>query len=233
VPLIIGIASGSTEAAIHQAKAYEHYNPAALMTLPPATMDNGVQSFVDHYVELGHATDIPIILQQSPHIPMYSHCELPAEALAEIADQAPNVKYFKIEGPGAPAKMQQLAPLLDDDRKMFGGGGGITVLTELKNGASGLIPGVGFNEVFLDAWDKWSSGDADGAESIIQGAQQLVKAVSGQGHEYSLHVRKHLMHRAGYINSMYVRKPTVTFHEYNMSAIFDIVDALDLRISQS
>jgi len=233
VPLIIGIASGSTEAAIRQARELEAYNPSALMVLPTSTIDNGIQSFVNHYVELGNATDIPIIVQQSPHIPQYSHCELPADALAEIAQKSPNVKYFKIEGPGAPDKMKQLAPLLDDNRRMFGGGGGITVLTELQNGAAGLIPGVGFNEVFLDAWKAWTDGDKDKAETIIKHADKLVKAVSGHGHEYSLHVRKHLMKRAGYIKSAYVRKPTVNFHEYDMPAIFDIVDTLDLRISKN
>jgi len=233
VPLIIGIASGSTEAAIRQARELEAYNPSALMVLPTSTIDNGIQSFVNHYVELGNATDIPIIVQQSPHIPQYSHCELPADALAEIAQKSPNVKYFKIEGPGAPDKMKQLAPLLDDNRRMFGGGGGITVLTELQNGAAGLIPGVGFNEVFLDAWKAWTDGDKDKAETIIKHADKLVKAVSGHGHEYSLHVRKHLMKRAGYIKSVYVRKPTVNFHEYDMPAIFDIVDTLDLRISKN
>ncbi len=233
VPLIIGIASGSSEAAIRQAQEYEPYSPSAFMVLPPATMNNGIQSFVNHYVNLSHATDIPIIVQQSPHIPQYHHCELPADALAEIANRAPNVKYFKIEGPGAPQKMEQLAPLLDDSRKMFGGGGGITVLTELQNGAAGLIPGVGFNEVFLDAWQAWSEGDKEKAKTAIEKANALVKAVSGHGHEYSLFVRKHLMKRAGYIKSAYVRQPSVNFHEYDMPAIFDIVDRLDLRISQS
>lgn len=233
VPLIIGIASGSTEAAIRQAKQYASYQPAALMTLPPATMDNGIQSFVEHYVTLGHATDIPIIVQVSPHIPQYSHCELPADALAEIASRAPNVKYFKIEGHGSSDKMKELAPLINDGQKMFGGGGGITVLTELRNGAAGLIPGVGFNEVFIDAWDAWSHGNRDTATDIIQNADRLIKAVSGHGHEYSLHVRKHLMKRAGYIDHAYVRRPTVNFREYDMPTIFDIVDGMNLRISKN
>lgn len=233
IPLIIGIASGSTEAAIRQAQEFEPYNPSALMTLPPATMDNGIQSFVDHYVTLGNTVDVPIIVQQSPHIPQYSHCELPEDALAEIAHRAPNVKYFKIEGHGSSDKMKQLKPLLNDTQKMFGGGGGITVLTELSNGAAGLIPGVGFNEVFLDAWEAWSQGDEDKATDMLQNAEQLIKAVSGHGHEYSLHVRKHLMKRAGYIKQAYVRRPTVNFHEYDMPTIFDIVDSMTLRISQS
>ena len=232
VPLIIGIAAGSTEAAIQQARQFAPYQPAALMALPPATMDSGTRALIEHYVALGNASEMPIILQQAPHIPQYRHCELPAAALAEVAERAPSVKYFKLEGPGSSQMMKELAPLLGAEHKMFGGGGGITVLTELQNGAAGLIPGVGFNEVFLAAWQQWTAGSRTAAAAIIQNADGLVKAVSGRGHEYSLHIRKHLMKRAGAVDCVYVRRPTVPFDAADMRAIFELADQLDLRISK-
>ena len=231
-PLIIGIAPNSLESAIKQARQFAPYHPATLMTLPPPTMDNGPQSFVDFYVELGNASEAPIMIQQAPHIPMYRHTELPAEALAEIAHRAPNVKYYKIEGPGSSAKMKELAPLLPDDARMFGGGGGITVLDELRSGAAGLIPGVGFNEIFLAAWREWTRAETDAVINIIKEGDALIKAVSGRGHEYSLHIRKHLMKRYGYIRSAYVRQPTVAFDECDLPEFFAIVDRLDLRVSR-
>ena len=114
---------------------------------------------------------------------------------------------------------------------MFGGGGGITVMSELRNGAAGLIPGVGFNEIFLQAWDKWTRGDERAAARIIESGDALVKAVSGRGHETSLHLRKRLMKRAGYISGDRVRSPTVTFDECELPAFFALVDRLDLRLS--
>ena len=231
LPLIIGIAPNSSESAIQQARQFAAYQPAALMALPPPTMDNGERALVEFYVEFSNATEIPIILQQAPHIPQYRHTELPAEALAEIADRAPTVLYYKLEGPGSAAKMRELKPLLPDDRKMFGGGGGITVLDELRNGAAGLIPGVGFNEIFLAAWDKWKRGETDAAETIIVKGAALTRAVSGRGHEYSLHMRKHLMKRYGAIESATVRRPTIDFDECDLPAFFAIVDALDLRVA--
>ena len=233
LPLIIGIAPNSTEAALKQARQFAQYQPAALMTLPPPTMDNGRRALVEFYVEFANATSLPIILQQAPHIPQYHHTELPADALAEIADRAPTVLYYKLEGPGSAAKMRQLKPLLPNNRKMFGGGGGITVLEELRAGAAGLIPGVGFNEVFLAAWEKWNRGDTDAAEAIIRESAPLTQAVSGQGHERSLHMRKHLMLRHGTIQNAYVRRPTVPFSKCDLPAFFAIVDALDLRVSRA
>ena len=177
------MAPSSLEAAVKESRQLARFRPAALMTLPPATMDNGARALVDFYIEFGRVCDAPILLQQAPHIPMYRHTELPAEALAEIADRAPAVQYFKLEGPGSAAKMQALAPLLAEGRRMFGGGGGISALDELRSGAGGLIPGVGFNEIFLAAWDRWTRGDADAAAGIIESGDALIKAVSGSGHE--------------------------------------------------
>lgn len=233
LPLIIGIAPVSSEVAVQHARQFAAYQPAALMTLPPPTMDNGERALVEFYVELGKATDVPIILQQAPHIPQYRHTELPADALAEIAERAPNVLYYKLEGPGSAAKMRELRPLLPADRKMFGGGGGITVLEELRHGAAGLIPGVGFNEIFLAAWDHWKRGDTEAAEAIIVKGAALTRAISGRGHEYSLHMRKRLMKRYGAIQSATVRRPTIEFDECDLPAFFAIVDELDLRVSQT
>ncbi len=232
LPLIIGLAPNSLPTAIQGARELARFQPAALMVLPPPTMDNGGRAIVEFYVALSQACEIPLIVQQAPHIPMYRHTELSAPELAEIAERAPTVLYYKLEGPGSAAKMRALKPLLPADRKMFGGGGGITALDELRNGAAGLIPGVGFNEFFLDAWSAWQAGDEAWTAAIIQRGQPLVQAVSGSGHEISLHMRKQLMKRAGYIDCAAVRQPTAAFSEVELPAFFAIVDGLNLRVSQ-
>ena len=230
IPLIIGIAPGSTTAAIQQIREFERHQPLAFMTLPPNTMDNGSRALIEHYVALANATDFPIMVQQSPHIPAYHHCELSAEALAEIADRANNI-YFKIEGRGSVDKVRALQSIAPN-AIMFGGGGGITALDELHAGVSGLIPGVGFNEFFVSAWNAWESGNHAEAEQILNTANPLIQAVSAKGHEYSLHVRKHIMQRAGYIQNAHVRQPTIPFDTNDLSEIFAIVDTLEIRISQ-
>ena len=233
VPLIIGLAPGSTEAAILQAKQFARYQPAALMVLPPATMDNGPQALVDHYIHLGQASNTPIMVQQSPHIPQYAHCSLSAEQLADIAHRSNGIQYFKIEGPGAPARMAALHSLIAELKLgLFGGGGGISFPDELKAGASGVIPGVGFNEVFTRSWNAYREGQDAEVMRILTEHQPLVDAVSGRGHEYSVHARKALMKRAGLIGSSYVRGPTVAFTENDAKQLFAIVDRFALRISQ-
>jgi len=232
-PLIIGIAPGSTEAAIEQARFYETFRPAALMTLPPAIMKTDDYLIVDHYVELGNACETPIMVQQSPHIQGYSGCQLKPESLARIAQRCPNVRYFKIEGPGSARRIGALRSRVREDVKLFGGVGGIALREELAEGAAGLLPGVGFNEYFVDVWNAWKAKDILEVENILGRAQVLVEAVSGNGHEYSLHARKYLLQRIGIIDNAYVRHPTTRPEPLALDALGALVDSLGLRISRT
>ncbi len=232
VPLVIGIAAGSTEAAVVQMKSFAKLSPAVFMVLPPATFDYTPQSLIEHYVTLANSSDTPIMMQHSPHIAQYSHVLLEVEHLAEMANRASGISYFKIEGPGAPARMRVLKPLIPENVKLFGGVGGISFLEELEVGVAGVIPGVGFNEVFQMAWKAWNAGDKARVYEILTHYQPLVSAVSSKGHEFSLHARKHLCHRAGLIASARVRNPTVAATKAEIGLIFQTADQFELRISR-
>jgi 4-hydroxy-tetrahydrodipicolinate synthase len=229
VPLVIGIAPGSTEVAIQQAKDFARFKPACLMVLPPSVMDNGAEALVKHYRDLADASEIPLMVQQSPHIPAYKHCLLSAEHLASLA-RHDMIRYFKIEGPGAPERMATLRPLISEKIGLFGGVGGISFIDELQAGAAGVIPGVGFNEVFVQSWAAWQKGDVNEVKRVLEHYQPLVQAVSGPGHEFSLHARKHLLHRAGIIQTPYVRRPTVA--QADVSGVLEVADRYKLRISK-
>jgi dihydrodipicolinate synthase/N-acetylneuraminate lyase len=228
VPLVIGIAPGSTEVAIEQARFFTRYEPACLMVLPPSVMDNGAEALIKHYRDLADASEISIMVQQSPHIPTYKHCLLSAEHLANLAIHD-TIRYFKIEGPDAPERMAALRPFVSNNIGLFGGVGGITFVDELNAGAAGVIPGVGFNEIFVQSWAAWKKGDLNEVKRVLEQHQPLVQAVSGPGHEFSLHARKHLMHRAGIIKNPYVRRPTV--NNADVSGVLETANRYKLRVS--
>lgn len=230
VPLIIGMAPGSTEAAIEQAHVYSNLHPAALMTLPPNTMNNDELSLMEHYIALGNASDVPIMVQQSPQIQAYGHCQLSTEHLAQIAKHAPNIRYFKIEGPGSARRINALRARVNDGVAMFGGVGGIALREELDVGAAGVLPGVGFNEFFVEAWSAWKDDNKVQADDILLRGQPLVDAVSSFGHEFSLHARKYLLKRAGIIAYDTVRRPTVRPEFTALENIGRLVDEMGLRI---
>lgn len=232
VPLIIGMAPGSTEAAIQQARLYAPLRPAALMVLPSNTMAHDEAAHVDFYVDLANAIDVPVMVQQAPQILAYRETLLLPKSLAEIAQRAPNVQYFKIEGHGSAERIQALRMLVGDRAALFGGGGGITFYDELRVGVAGLLPGVGFNEYFMRVWAAWESGDYRGASAILREVQPLAEAVSGRGHEFSLHARKRMFKRAGIIANEYVRRPTITPDAEALNALDELAEKMDLRLNR-
>ena len=230
VPLIVGLAAGSLEAAVQQARWLAPLRPAALMTLPPNTFAYDEAALVDFYVRLAAAADVPLMVQQAPQIPAYAGTLLSPTSLAEIARRAPNVRYFKVEGRGSAERIQALRTLIGDRAGLFGGGGGITFYDELRVGAAGLLPGVGFNEYFTQIWTAWQSGDYRGVAETLRLVQPLVDAVSGHGHEFSLHARKRMLKQAGIIDHDTVRRPTIVPDEAALAALDALVATMDLRL---
>lgn len=233
VPLVIGLAAGSLEAAKSQVRLLSRHSPAAFMVLPPSTMNNGPRALVKHYLDLAAFSPFPLMVQQSPHIPQYAHTLLSAEDLSEMAHSSEMIRYFKIEGAGAPERMKALQALVPGRAAQFGGVGGLTFLDELQIGAAGVIPGAGFNEVFHQAWAAWESGNKHKVTEILSHYQHLVQAVSSRGHEFSLHARKALLLRAGLIASAYVRTPTVEVTPKDIAAVFAAADRYALRVSRT
>lgn len=229
-PLIIGMAAGSTAAAIQQARRLGQLRPAALMVLPPNTMKLDEQALVEHYIRLADAIEVPIMVQMSPQIMAYAGCNLSTDALVRIAEHTANVLYFKIEGPGSAERIAALHERLGERVTLLGGIGGLGLREELQAGAAGLLPGCGFNEYFVRIWAAWQRGDTAEVDRILTHIQPLVTAVSGRGHEFSLHARKALFRRAGLIEDATVRWPTVEPAEDELNAVIELGEKLSLRL---
>ncbi|MCS7070393.1 MAG: dihydrodipicolinate synthase family protein, partial [Anaerolinea sp.] len=178
-----------------------------------------VDAVIEHYIRLAEASPVPIMIQMSPHLPGYAHTGLDADALAAIAERAPNVRYFKIEGAESARRIGALRQRIGDRCGIFGGVGGIALVDELAAGADGVLPGVGFNPVFHRAWAAWEAGHHADALEILRAASSLIDAVSGRGHEFSLHARKHLLCERGLIAAPTVRRPTVSAAPTDLEAV--------------
>jgi len=228
VPLIIGLSSGSTEVAIKQAQVFNQYNPAALMVLPPCTMPLSQSQLVDHYVSVADASSSPVMVQSAPQFPAYAHSPVSVEAIVEIARRTENVTCIKVEGRDAANQIRDLRRLLHNDLPLFGGGGGITWLDELRSGAAGVIPGCGFNNFFVKVWHDWQSGREDQAATLLKKLQPILDAISGKNHEYSVTMRKQLFKRLGVITSDYVRHPCERVESDDVDKVSKLAESLDL-----
>lgn len=230
LPLIIGFVANSTQEAVQQLRKWQRYKPAVFMALPPANLDK--VALQNYYVDLSWSVDIPLMVRQASPLAQQESNRLTVEDLANMAYRADGIQYFKFEGEDAAQHMSALHTLIGDlDIGLFGSSGGMNFLAEAKTGATGLLPGAGFNEIFMKVWHAYEHWNIRRVRELLLEYQDLITAVSSQGYEFSLHARKQLMQRAGYIESSLVRGPTIRFSEQDAQRIFSLADRFDLRIA--
>src|SRR5690348_4757889 len=140
VPVIVTCSHFSTRIAIERARAAAAAGAAMLMLMPPyhgtglRADDDGV---IEHYARIADAVDLPIMVQDAP----LSGVSLPVPLLVRLCRDVTSVRHFKIEVPGAAAKLRSLIEAGGDAiAGPFDGEESITLMADLEAGARGTMP---------------------------------------------------------------------------------------------
>ena len=107
VPVIVTCSHFSTRIAADRARRAAAAGAAMAMLMPPyhgATLRADERGTLEHFARVAEAAAIPIMVQDAP----LSGVTLPAAFLARLAREVPQVSYFKVEVPGAAAKLRAL-----------------------------------------------------------------------------------------------------------------------------
>src|SRR5512143_2579274 len=107
VPVIVTCSHFGTQIACQRARAAAAAGAAMLMLMPPyhgATLRADDKGIVEHFARVAEASRLPIMVQDAP----LSGVALPVPLLARLAREVPLVAYFKVEVPGAAAKLRAL-----------------------------------------------------------------------------------------------------------------------------
>lgn len=162
VPLVMGCTAPSTEDSLALVRHAAPFGIRAAFGLLPSAEQQlrdeaQAEAFRRHYLELGQASPIPIMVQEVS-------TPIPPELIAEVHERCPNVCYVKEEAPDAGHRITALlkiAPTL----QIFSGGG--NVLDELRRGAIGAIPGsIGVADLST-AYNRHVAGDRTGARAAL------------------------------------------------------------------
>lgn len=140
VPLVVGI-DGETAVALQRARRAAEHGAAMLMVLPPPEADSE-QVVIDHFRCIAAATELPLLVQDSPQVTGF---ELTAALLAALADAEPFVRGAKLEGPDA---MSKTPSVVAAGLEVVAGWGGIDYLERLRCGAIGCMPGSDLGPAF-------------------------------------------------------------------------------------
>jgi dihydrodipicolinate synthase/N-acetylneuraminate lyase len=185
--------------------------------------ETGLREFFDRVAE---ACTLPIMVQDAP----ISGVALSASFMASLAQQVPQVAYFKIEVPEAASKLRELIRLGGEAIKgPYDGEESITLLPDLDAGATGTMPSAMVPDLIRGVVVAHQSGHR---ELAIERYERILPLINFENKQCGLRATKALMQEGGIIACDLVRHPYPPLHPATRAGLVELarrVDPLILR----
>jgi dihydrodipicolinate synthase/N-acetylneuraminate lyase len=224
VPVIVTTTHFSSRVCALRSKRAQEAGAAMVMVMPPyhgATLRAGEAAIYDFFRMLSDVTDIPIMIQDAP----VSGTALSAPFLARMAREIPNVAYFKIEVPGAAAKLREMIRLGGDAIEgPWDGEEAITLLADLDAGATGTMPSGAYPDALRRIVDDYAAGRR---EAAVAGYERWLPLINYENRQCGLAACKVLMKEGGIIASDAVRHPLLPLQAASRAGLIEIGRRLD------
>jgi dihydrodipicolinate synthase/N-acetylneuraminate lyase len=209
VPVIVTCSHFSTRVAAERARAAAAAGAAMLMLMPPyhgtalRADDLGV---IEHYARVSQACNVPIMVQDAP----LSGVNLPVSLLMRLVREVPRVRYFKIEVPGAAAKLRSLIEAGGEAIEgPFDGEEAITLMADLEAGATGTMPSALLPDLIKPVLEHYRSGRRNEAAATYA---RILPLINYENRQCGLRATKTVMAEGGVIRCEAVRHPLAPLH---------------------
>lgn len=229
VPLIVTCSHFSTRIAAARARAARDAGAAMIMLMPPyhgATLRADEKGVLEHFAQVAEACGLPIMVQDAP----LSGVNLPVPLLARLAREVPAVCYFKIEVPGAAAKLRGLIEAGGDAiAGPFDGEESITLMADLDAGATGTMPSALLPDLIKVVVEHHRAGRRDDAAKAYA---RILPLINYENRQCGLRACKTVMMEGGVIRSDAVRHPLEPLHPATRAGLLELareVQPLALR----
>ena len=223
VPVIVTTSHYSSRVAAERSRQAQEAGAAMVMLMPPyhgATIRATERGTVEFFRTVADAITIPIMIQDAPA----SGVALSAPLLARLATEVERVKYFKIEVPGAAAKLRELIELAGPAIEgPFDGEESITLLPDLDAGATGTMPSSMIPDVLGQVVTLYQNGRRDDAIALYD---RYLPLINFENKQCGLLAAKVLMKEGGIIRSDAVRHPTLPLHPTTRAGLLELAHRL-------
>ena len=213
---IISVTDHATEVAVKTAKFFEEAGADCLMLLPPFFLKPGATYLYEHMKAIANAVNIPIMAQYAPE---QTGVAIAPDVFVKLKSECPNMIYYKIECKPAGPYVTSLMKLTNGSMDIFVGNAGFQLIECMDRGAIGAMPGCSMYDVYLDIYNKYVSGDREGAIKAHNKILPMLNHIR-QNVEQIISFEKRILKRRGIINSDYCRKPSYNTDEY-FDKLFD------------
>jgi 2-keto-3-deoxy-L-arabinonate dehydratase len=224
VPVIVTTSHYSSRVCAERSRRAEELGAAMVMVMPPyhgATFRVPETQIHEFYARVSDALSIPIMIQDAPA----SGTVLTAPFLARMAREIEQVAYFKIETPGAAAKLRELIRLGGEAVEgPWDGEEGITLLADLNAGATGSMTGGGFPDGIRPIIEAHREGRSDEAFALYQ---RWLPLINHENRQAGLLAAKALMQEGGVIACEAPRHPLPPIHPDTRAELIAVARRLD------
>ena len=175
----------------------------------------------EHFAAVADAAGIPLMVQDAP----LSGVNLSVGLLARMAREIPQVRYLKVEVPGAAAKLRALVEAAGDVIDgPFDGEESITLMADLDAGATGTMCSALAPDLIKPVVTAHLAGDRDAAARQYA---RILPLINYENRQCGLRATKEAMVEGGVIASATVRHPLTPLHPETRAGLLELAQALD------
>jgi 2-keto-3-deoxy-L-arabinonate dehydratase len=221
VPVIVTCSHFSTRIAAERARKAASAGATMLMMMPPyhgtglRADENGM---IEHFARVADAAGIPIMVQDAP----LSGVGLSVPFLVRLAQKVPQVRYFKIEVPGAAAKLrgliQQGGAVIEGP---FDGEESITLMADLDAGATGTMPSALLPDLIRPVLEHFRAGRRKEAKEAYE---RILPLINFENRQCGLRATKTVMAEGSVIKSDAVRHPLEPLHPATRAGLLELAN---------
>ncbi len=160
--VFVGTTDVARKTALRQAEEAADQGADLIMVCSPIIGTLSKDQLLSYYIDVGKASSLPIILQDTgASTGVYS-----ADFILEACDKVPSIGYVKSEGINCLPKSKTLTKTLGNSVQVIGGNGGYAMPTLLRLGVTAFMTGTECVDVHDDTIQAFFAGDSDLADSL-------------------------------------------------------------------
>ena len=229
VPVIVTCSHFSTRIAAERGRRASALGASMLMLMPPyhgVSLRADEDGMLAHFTAVAEASRIPMMVQDAP----LSGVQLSVPFLVRLAKSVPLVNSFKIEVPGAAAKLRALIAAGGDAIVgPFDGEESVTLMADLDAGALGTMSSALLPDLIKVVLTHYFAGRR--AEAAAAYAR-ILPLINFENRQCGLRACKTVMMEGGVIKSDAIRHPLEPLHPAARAGLLELaadVNPLALR----
>ena len=223
IPISVGIRAFSTDAAIHLSRTAQDLGASYVFVAPLNIQDDDV--LFEYYKRTANALDIPVMIHNFP----ISFTTVLSPALITRLNKEVGINLLKLEDYPTGKNLSKIKEMTNGKMRILCGIGGLYYLEELQRGAEGVMTGFAYPEVLVKIYEKFISGDIEGAEKTFDHYMPLIRY--DMQFKIGMAIRKYIYYKRGIIASSTVRHPAPVLDDYTEKELKRVVERVGLSIT--